>query len=136
MGLATLAGFDSAANLAEEAKNPYRSVPRAIVGSVVAAGVLGLVFLITLTVAIGSIPSVTDSDSPVAAIIRDQLGPVTERIFLIGITLVWVMCALFVLTVPAEALVPDLIVVGLVVAGGLFFLGLLIFRREALETER
>ena len=34
MGLATLVGFDAAANLAEEAKNPFRSVPRAIVGSV------------------------------------------------------------------------------------------------------
>jgi amino acid transporter len=28
MGLATLVGFDSAANLAEEAKDPFRSVPR------------------------------------------------------------------------------------------------------------
>ena len=41
MGLTTLVGFDSAANLAEEAKDPFRSVPRAIVASVVAAGVLG-----------------------------------------------------------------------------------------------
>ena len=32
MGLATLVGFDAAANLAEEAKDPFRSVPRAIVG--------------------------------------------------------------------------------------------------------
>ena len=37
MGLTTLVGFDSAANLAEEAKDPFRSVPRAIVGSVIAA---------------------------------------------------------------------------------------------------
>ncbi|MFD6967782.1 APC family permease [Streptomyces sp. NPDC059949] len=29
MGLATLVGFDSAANLAEEAKDPFRTVPRA-----------------------------------------------------------------------------------------------------------
>ena len=56
MGLATLVGFDSAANLAEEAKDPFRSVPRAIVGSVVAAGVLGLVFVIALTVAIKDVP--------------------------------------------------------------------------------
>ena len=59
MGLATLVGFDAAANLAEEAKDPFRSVPRAIVGSVVAAGVLGLLFLIALTVAIDDIPAVT-----------------------------------------------------------------------------
>ena len=31
MGLATLVGFDAAANLAEEAKDPFRTVPRAIV---------------------------------------------------------------------------------------------------------
>ena len=36
MGLTTLVGFDAAANLAEEAKDPSRSVPRAIVSSVVA----------------------------------------------------------------------------------------------------
>jgi amino acid transporter len=250
MGLATLVGFDSAANMAEEAKDPFRSVPRAIVGSVVAAGVLGLLFLITLTIAIKDVPRISASDSPVAEIIRDQLGPVMERILLVGITLaffgagmatmaacsrivfamsrdarfpahrlmrrvdprtqtpipatilifvvgvvlmvalpgkallelivastilpaiiygmticlylavrrrlerkegafnlgrlelpvaiaalVWVLVALFVLVVPGEALVPDLIVVGLILAGGLFFLGLLISNREALETE-
>ncbi|MFJ1705927.1 APC family permease [Kitasatospora sp. NPDC088346] len=86
MGLATLVGFDSAANLAEEAKDPYRSVPRAIVGSVVAAGVLGLLFLITLTVAIRDIPRISDEGSPVAAIMNDRLGPVAERILLVAIT--------------------------------------------------
>lgn len=250
MGLATLVGFDSAANLAEEAREPYRSVPRAIVGSVVAAGLLGMLFLIALTIAINSIPRVTASDSPVATIIRDQLGSVPERVLLVGITLaffgagiavitafsrlvfamsrdsrfpahrlmrrvnsrthtpicatllafvvgvvlmvalpgaallnliiastilpaiiyastivlylvvrkrlsrrkgafdlgrfelpvaisalVWVVFALVVLTVPGEAFVPDLIVVGLVLAGGLFFLGLLTFDHQALETE-
>ena len=250
MGLATLVGFDSAANLAEEAKDPFRSVPRAIVGSVVAAGILGLLFLITLTVAIKDIPRVTASDSAVATIIRDQLGPVMERTLLVGIlfaffgagmvtmaacsrivfamsrdsrfpahrlmrrvnprthtpvpatilifvvgvilmvalpgaallkliisstilpaiiygmtivlylavrkrldrresafslgrfelpvaigALVWVAVALFVLVVPSEARVPDLIIVGLIVAGGLFFLGMLMFNRAVLETE-
>jgi amino acid transporter len=56
MGIATLVGFDSAANMAEEAKDPFRSVPRAIVGSVVAAAVLGMVFVIALTIAIKDIP--------------------------------------------------------------------------------
>jgi amino acid transporter len=82
MGLTTLVGFDSAANLAEEAKDPFRSVPRAIVASVVAAGVLGLLFVIALTVAIKDIPAVSASGSPVAAIIRSQLGPVSERVLL------------------------------------------------------
>ena len=85
MGIATLVGFDSAANMAEEAKNPFRSVPRAIVGSVVAAGALGLVFVIAVTIAIGNIPRVSASESPVAMILRDQLGPVMERMLLAAI---------------------------------------------------
>ncbi|MFJ3513490.1 APC family permease [Streptomyces sp. NPDC090131] len=86
MGLATLVGFDSAANLAEEAKDPHRSVPRAIVGSVVAAGVLGMVLLITLTLAIEDLPRITAEGSPVAAIMRDRLGAVAEQVLLVAIS--------------------------------------------------
>jgi amino acid transporter len=86
MGLATLVGFDAAANLAEEAKDPYRTVPRAIVGSVVAAGVLGMVFLIALTVSIRDIKKISLTDASVAAITRDQLGPVVEKILLVAVT--------------------------------------------------
>ncbi|AGB21159.1 amino acid transporter [Mycobacterium sp. JS623] len=85
MGIATLVGFDAAANMAEEAKSPFRSVPRAIVGSVVAAGVLGLVFAVALTIAMDDIPRATATDSPVALILRDQLGPVVERSLLVAI---------------------------------------------------
>ena len=85
MGLTTLVGFDSAANLTEEAKDPYRSVPRAIVGSVVAAAVLGMVFVIALTIAIKDIPRASATDSPVSLILRDQLGPVMERSLLVAI---------------------------------------------------
>ncbi|MFJ6095844.1 APC family permease [Williamsia muralis] len=85
MGLTTLVGFDSAANLAEEAKDPFRSVPRAIVASVLAAGVAGFLFLLALTIAIDDVDAISKSGSPVAAIIRDQLGPVMERILLAAI---------------------------------------------------
>ncbi|MCV7217584.1 amino acid permease [Mycobacterium crocinum] len=85
MGLTTLVGFDSAANLAEEAKDPFRTVPRAIVSSVVASATIGLLFVIVLTLAIKDVPAVTSSGSPVAAIIRGQLGPIVERILLTGI---------------------------------------------------
>lgn len=85
MGLTTLVGFDSAANLAEEAKNPFRNVPRAIVGSVIAASVTGLIFLIVLTLAIKDVDTISADPSPVAAIIASQLGPVWERILIGGI---------------------------------------------------
>ncbi|MFJ5776875.1 APC family permease [Streptomyces sp. NPDC093094] len=86
MGLATLVGFGSAANLAEETRDPHRSVPRAIVGSVAAAGLLGMLFLITLTVAIEDVSAVTADGSPVAAIMRQQLGSVAESVLLVLIT--------------------------------------------------
>jgi amino acid transporter len=250
MGLLTLVGFDSAANLAEEAKDPFRSVPRAIVSSVVASSVLGFLFVIILTLAIKDIGRVTASGSPVATIIRDQLGPVMERILLTGIVfamfgaamvmtaacsrqafamardsrfpahalirkvnprtqtpvyatililvigavlmvalpgaallqlivastilpallyagivvlylcvrkrlgtksgafslgrfetpvayvaLIWVAFALFTLVSPSEARVPGLIVLGLIVAGGVYFVAMLVFNREVLDTE-
>jgi amino acid transporter len=250
MGLATLVGFDAAANLAEEAKDPFRSVPRAIVGSVVAAGVVGLVFVVTLTVAIEDITATSKSASPVASIIRNQLGSGVETTLLVAITfsffaagmvtmatgarlvyamardsrfpayrvmrrvnphthtpipatilifaggivlmlaipgkalielitastilpviiygatvvlylavrkrlgrkegafslgrfellvaigaLAWLAVALFALVVPHEAQTPDLIVIGLLVLGGLFFLGMLTFRRRSLDAE-
>lgn len=83
VGLATLVGFDSAANMAEEARTPHRTVPRAIVGSVVAAGILGMLFLIALTVAIDDVDRVSRSGSPVADILRTQLGSPMERILLV-----------------------------------------------------
>lgn len=98
MGLATLVGFDAAANLAEEAKNPYRSVPRAIVRSVVAAGLLGMLFLIALTVAIDDLPRISASGSPVAAIMRDQFGPVMERTLLVAISFAFFGAGMVVMT--------------------------------------
>lgn len=250
MGLTTLVGFDSAANLAEEAKDPFRTVPRAIVSSVAASAVLGLLFIVILTLAIKDITEVTTSGSPVATIIRDQLGPVMERVLLTGITfamfgagmviiaacsrqafamsrdsrfpahtllrrvsprtqtpvpatililvigvvlmvalpgaallqliiastilpallyggivvlylcvrkrletkessfslgrfelpvayaaLVWVVFAIFVLVSPSDARVPGLVVLGLILVGGLYFAYMMMFKREALETE-
>ncbi|WP_328397914.1 hypothetical protein OHS70_15785 [Streptomyces sp. NBC_00390] len=49
--------------------------------------------------------------------------------------LVWTLVALFVLVAPREALVSVVIVVGLLLVGGLFFLVMLKFDRQALETE-
>jgi amino acid transporter len=98
MGLATLVGFDAAANLAEEAKDPFRTVPRAIVGSVAAAGLLGILFLIALTVSIRDIPSISASGSPVAAIMRDRLGPGMEKALLVAVTFAFFGAGMVVMT--------------------------------------
>ena len=102
MGLSTLVGFDASANLAEEAKDPYRTVPRAIVGSVVAAGVLGLLFLIALTVAIPDLTRISGSGSPVAAILHDQLGPAMETTLLVTICFAFFACGMVVMATAAR----------------------------------
>jgi len=102
VGLGTLVGFESAVNMSEEAKDPFRSVPRAIVGSVAAASLLGMVFLIALTVAIENVPKVSAAGSPVAMIMHDQLGTVTERIFLTAIAIAFFGGGLVTLTTCAR----------------------------------
>jgi amino acid transporter len=87
MGLSTLLGFESSANMAEEAKDPYRTVPRAIIGSVVAAAILGMTIIIVLTVAISDMGRVSASASPVAEIMHEQFGPGLERPFLVVIAI-------------------------------------------------
>ncbi len=102
MGLSTLVGFEASANMAEEAKDPFRSVPRAIVGSVVAAAVLGMLFVIALTVAITDVRRVSESGSPVAEIMRDQFGPVLERPLLVVIGFAFFAAALVAMAAAAR----------------------------------
>ena len=100
MGLATLVGFDAAANLAEEAEDPSseRATRRRRIGGG-GRQCWGWAFLITLTlVPSRSIPRVTSSDSPVATVVRDQLGSGTERIFLVAITLAFFGAGIAVMT--------------------------------------
>ena len=87
MGMTTLVGFDAAANMAEEAKNPLRDVPRAIVGSVVTAAVLGMLLVMALTVAITDMRKASTSNSAVAEIMHEQFGPGLERPFLLVIAI-------------------------------------------------
>ncbi len=94
MGLSTLVGFETASNMAEEAKNPTRTVPRAIIGSVVAASVLGMLFVIVLTVSITDMSRVSNSESPVAEIMNQRFGPGFERPLLAAITLAFFGAAL------------------------------------------
>lgn len=87
MGLSTLVGFEASANMAEEAKDAHRTVPRAIVGSVVAAAMLGMLLIVALTVAIRDMGAASNSASPVAEIMNQQFGPGLERPLLLVIAI-------------------------------------------------
>ena len=49
--------------------------------------------------------------------------------------LIWVAAALVFLVTPGDAAVPTLVVLGLILAGGIYFAKMMIFNREVLDTE-
>jgi hypothetical protein len=51
------------------------------------------------------------------------------------VAVVWVAFAVLALVSPSDAVVPDLIVVGLILAGALYFAKLMFFNRDVLEHE-
>jgi amino acid transporter len=102
LGSFTLIGFETAANFAEETQNPRRVVPRAMIQAVVAAGVLGLIFLIAAAVATGDVAAATDDPAPVAFILQDVLGPSIEKVFLFFICVSMFCCGLITMATNAR----------------------------------
>ncbi|WP_433288075.1 APC family permease [Pseudonocardia sp. CA-142604] len=82
IGIFTLVGFEAAADMAEEAVDARRAVPRAMILSVVVSGVLGMFALVGFTLAIPDLPAIQASPVPLAAIAEYWLGPVITKIFL------------------------------------------------------
>jgi amino acid transporter len=94
MGFNTLVGFETAANMSEEAADATRTVPRAIIGAVLVSAGLGFLFLVVLTIAVKDVAAASASDSPVAEIMRQQFGPTWERPFLAVIAVAFYGAAL------------------------------------------
>ena len=74
LGSFTIVGFEAASNLAEETHQPERVVPRAMWMSVVLSGVIGMVFLIAVTLASNDLKALAASGTPVADIVENILG--------------------------------------------------------------
>jgi amino acid transporter len=68
IGAFTLVGFELAADMSEDAVDPRRSVPRAVIWGTGASVVLGMIALIGFTVAIPSIQAVENSPVPLLTI--------------------------------------------------------------------
>jgi amino acid transporter len=98
IGSYTLLGLDSAANMAEETDDPRRVVPKMTIRAVATAGVIGMIFLITLAVAAGDVAAATADSAPVAFILQDVLGPEIEKIFLFFICVSMFCCGLIIMT--------------------------------------
>lgn len=82
IGIFTLVGFEAAADMAEEAVDARRAVPRAMLLSVVVSGVLGMAALIGFTLAIPDLAAIQASPVPLADIAGYWLGPALTKVFL------------------------------------------------------
>ncbi|MBJ7903225.1 amino acid permease [Streptomyces sp. DSM 110735] len=102
VGVYTLAGFEAAADVAEEAVDARRSIPRAILGSVVVSVVLGMVVLIGFTVAVPSDEVLASGGLP--AVFQYWLGAGLARAF-VGV----VVFAMFALMVVSAAVIARLL---------------------------
>ncbi|MER5358475.1 APC family permease [Streptomyces sp. NPDC002785] len=83
LGAFTIVGFESAANLAEETREPARVIPKAMVQAVLSLGVLGFLFLVAVTAAAGRVDAVGESATPVATVITAVLGSVVGKVLLV-----------------------------------------------------
>ncbi|MCW3063860.1 MAG: amino acid permease [Solirubrobacterales bacterium] len=97
LGIYTLVGFELSADLSEEAIDSQKAVPRGVIAGVAVSAVLGMIALISFTLAIPDIKQVQDSALPLVTIAEYWLpnGLVRFLVFLVSFS----MYALVVVTI-------------------------------------
>jgi amino acid transporter len=100
----TFYGFETAGDVAEEAREPEKSVPRMILLSLVVAFVTGGIALLGYLLAIGNIKDVLNADVPLEFIIRDRLGSVAGSFFIWSALVAMFACGLAVLVAASRSL--------------------------------
>lgn len=90
MGAWCLTGFEAAADLAEETHRPRRTVPRAVITSLLASGIGGFFMVLAFILAIDNLAEVQQSDTPLLTILRRRFG---DR--LTGVSMLIVFVSIF-----------------------------------------
>ncbi len=98
MSLYVIYGFDTAGTLAEETKSPRTEAPKAIIGSVIGAFVIGGVFLFCMLLAIPSLPGAIKGAFGPANIIESNFGAATSAAFLMVVSAAIFVCCLAIQT--------------------------------------
>lgn len=97
----TLLGWEGAADLAEETKDPRKTAPKAMVRSVALSGIAGGVVVAIFAMAIphGTAAMVNQSDNPLFYLFKIQLGNVIDTISKVMVFVAMFACLLANLTV-------------------------------------
>lgn len=94
LGAWCLTGFEAAADLAEETRQPRRTVPRAILAALLAAGLAGLLLLVGLCLSIPDLAAAQAAPAPLAGLLRATLGDAGTTLVLAVVGVSVFACAL------------------------------------------
>jgi amino acid transporter len=94
MSLFVIYGFDTAGTLAEETRNPRREAPKAILGSVIGAFLIGGVFLFCMLLGIRDLPAAIKGGFGPAQIIESNFGSAFSAAFLMVVSAAIFVCCL------------------------------------------
>jgi urea carboxylase system permease len=98
MSLYVIYGFDTASTLAEETKSPRTEAPKAVIGSVVGAFVIGAVFLFCMLLGIHNLPEAIKGGFGPANIIESNFGADMSAAFLMVVSAAIFVCCLSIQT--------------------------------------
>jgi amino acid transporter len=94
VGAWTLMGFEGAADLAEEAKNPRISVPRAIIYAELISAVVGFVVLLGFTMAIPNLAATQANGTPLLYIMSHRLPSMVTDLAMVMVFIAIFACGL------------------------------------------
>lgn len=97
MGAYTIVGFESAANLSEETVDAAKTVPKAILWSVLVSGGMGTLFLIVTVLGIRDLDAVVASSYPLPMILEDNLGKPVAMGFFVLVVISIFACGLIIM---------------------------------------
>jgi urea carboxylase system permease len=98
MSLFVIYGFDTAGTLAEETRDPRREAPKAIIGSIVGAFIIGAVFLFAMLLAIPDLHDAIKNGFGPAQIIDANFGNAFSTVFLLVVSAAIFVCCLSIMT--------------------------------------
>ena len=98
MSLYVIYGFDTASTLAEETKDPRRAAPKAVIGSVIGAFVIGGVFLYAMLLGIPNMKTAIKEGWGPAQIIDANFGNAFSTVFLLVVAAAIFVCCLAIMT--------------------------------------
>src|SRR5258708_7202060 len=98
MSLFVIYGFDTAGTLAEETRDPRREAPKAIIGSILGAFVIGGIFLYACLLAIPNLRDGIKGGFGPAAIIDANFGNAFSTVFLLVVSAAIFVCCLSIMT--------------------------------------